>query len=103
MSSQLPPMPEQMRDEWDKYSLEDLRDEMANTRRFVASLFLQVKEWTTRMNDLASSAEQLLKLRGDDESKYIALGNKTNELDENITLIMDFLGMSGDEEGDNNQ
>jgi len=132
MSSQLPPLPEQVRDEWEKYSLEELREESQNLRRYVAQLFMQVKEWTSRMNDLAAASEQLLKLRGDDESKYIALSNKTNfltdqntelsnkvshllremdtshylisnhtlhltELNENITLIMQAIGLTEEE------
>lgn len=135
MNHQLKPMPEPVKEDWDKYDLESCVTEVRNLRHFVASLFMQVKEWTSRMNDLAAASEQILKLKGDDESKYIALSNTAqfltdqtmdlsnkvasllvvsrkvdnlgagleiahntlNELDENITLIMDFLEMSGDE------
>ena len=96
MSSQLPPMPNLIHDEWEKYSLEDLREEMANTRRFVASLFLQVKEWTSRMNDLEQTSEQIVALKADRDAAYITLSNKTNELDENIELIMQTLGIKGE-------
>jgi type I site-specific restriction endonuclease len=112
MSYQLNPMPEPEVNDWETAQLEDLRAEVKNLRYFTAQLFMQVKEWTTRMNDLATTGEQIIQTKAEGDAAYIALSNKTNEIDdhlstldrnvsheldevdENIKLIMESLGLA---------
>lgn len=97
----LPGLPQPVKEDWEKYAVSDLIEETANLRRYVAQLFLQVKEWTTRMNDLASAAEQWIALRAGDEEKYTSLSNLIQQQDNDIAEIMLFLGMTGEENEEN--
>ena len=125
------PLPEPEIDNWRTATLDELRTELQNLRHWCGQLFLQVKEWTTRSNDLQQTAEQRIKLDSDEGAKYIDVSNKTAfliremdiarntinnltlqiptinkqlaDINDDITLIMDFLGMSPEESKEGEQ
>lgn len=84
---ELKPLPEPEIDNWNTASLDELRTEVQNLRRWCGQLFLQVKEWTTRSNDLQQTSEQFIKLQAD-KDKQLA------DINDDITLIMESLGLS---------
>lgn len=108
------PLPDTGIDNWQKASLDELRTEVQNLRHWCGQLFLQVKEWTTRSNDLQQTAEQRIKLDSDEGNKYIDVSNKTNNIERNvfllekdieqinddIRLIMESLGLSEGEQSE---
>lgn len=83
----LKPLPDTDIDNWQKAELVELRTEVQNLRHWCGQLFLQVKEWTTRSNDLQQTIEQFIKLHNE-QIKQLA------DINDDITLIMESLGLA---------
>lgn len=112
MMQDIKPLPAPEVDNWQKAELDELRVEVQNLRHWCGQLFLQVKEWTTRSNDLQQTSEQRIKLDSDEDSRYVDLSNKVvnieagleiahnalNQLHDDIALIMESLGLSEGEQ-----
>lgn len=84
-------LPEPDIDNWQTATLDELRTEVQNLRHWCGRLFLQVKEWTTRSNDLQQTSEQFIKLHNEQIKQL-------SDINDDITLIMESLGLSEGEQ-----